>query len=145
MGGLTNAFTYKGFELSFLATFSYGGLFYDGNYQGIMHRGSAGTAWSSDILNRWQKPGDVTVVPRLQYAIGGQDGASTRWLMDGSYLNLKNVTLSYTVPGRIANKAHLGGAIMLICLPRRRVWIPSVPLMVRLMQPIPRTEPSLLD
>ena len=59
-GGITNSFNYKGFDLSFLLTFSYGGLFYDGNYAGIMHRGDAGIAYSSDILNRWQKPGDVT-------------------------------------------------------------------------------------
>lgn len=109
-GGLTNSVSYKGFELSFLATFAYGGLFYDGNYAGIMHRGAAGTHWHSDIKNRWQKPGDVTNVPRLQNAIGGQDGASTRWLVDGSYLNLKNITLSYTFPGTMANRLFLNGA-----------------------------------
>lgn len=107
-GGLTNSFNYKNFDLSFLLTFSYGGLFYDGNYASIMHRGSPGIAWSTDILSRWQKPGDVTTVPRLQNAIGGQDGASTRWLLDGSYLNVKNVTLSYTLGSSIANRLHLG-------------------------------------
>jgi hypothetical protein len=107
-GGLTNSFNYKNFDLSFLLTFSYGGLFYDGNYASIMHRGTPGIAWSSDILNRWQKPGDVTNVPRLQNAIGGQDGASTRWLVDGSYLNVKNVTLSYTLSPKIASRLHLG-------------------------------------
>lgn len=108
-GGLTNSFNYKNFELSVLATFAYGGLFYDGNYAGIMHRGSAGTAWHTDILNRWQKPGDVTNVPRLENALGGQDGASTRWLVDGSYVNIKNVTLSYALPSNLTNRFHLGG------------------------------------
>ena len=107
-GGLTNSFNYKGFDLSFLLTFAYGGLFYDGNYAGIMHRGDAGTAWSTDILNRWQKPGDVTTVPRLQNAISGQDGQSTRWLMDGSWLNIKNITLSYTLP-KMNNKLNVSG------------------------------------
>lgn len=97
-GGITNSFNYKGFDLSILLTFAYGGLYYDGNYQGLMHRGDAGTAWSSDILGRWQKPGDVTNIPRLQNNISGQDGASTRWLVDGSWLNIKNITLSYTLP-----------------------------------------------
>lgn len=97
-GGLTNSINYKGFDLSILLTFSYGGLYYDGNLAGLMHRGEAGFAWSSDILQRWQKPGDVTNVPRLQNGIAGQDGASTRWLMDGSWLNIKNITLSYNVP-----------------------------------------------
>ncbi|MGZ8544921.1 MAG: SusC/RagA family TonB-linked outer membrane protein [Flavisolibacter sp.] len=109
-GGLTNSVSYKGFELSFLATFAYGGLFYDGNYASIMHRGSAGTHFHKDILDRWQKPGDITNVPRLQNAIGGQDGVSTRWLVDGSYLNLKNITLQYTFPGSMANRLFLNGA-----------------------------------
>jgi hypothetical protein len=74
-----------------------------------MHRGSAGTAWSTDIEQRWQKPGDVTVVPRLQNAIAGQDGTSTRFLVDGSYLNVKNITLSYTLPKATANRIHFDG------------------------------------
>jgi TonB-linked SusC/RagA family outer membrane protein len=109
-GGLTNSFNYKNFDLYFLLTFAYGGLFYDGNYASIMLRGSPGIAWSTDIKERWQKPGDVTNVPRLQNAISGQDGASTRWLVDGSYLNIKNVTLSYTLSKSIANRLHMAGA-----------------------------------
>ena len=107
-GGLTNSFNYKNFDLSFLLTFAYGGLFYDGNYASIMHRGSPGTAWSSDIHQRWQKPGDVTTVPRLQNAIAGNDGASSRWLVDGSYMNVKNITLSYTLPKNLTDRARLG-------------------------------------
>lgn len=108
-GGITNTFNYKGIGLSFLMVYSYGGLFYDGNYASLMHRGSAGTAWSVDILDRWQKPGDVTTVPRLQNAISGQDGASTRWLFDGSYLNIKSISLSYSLPADAAEKLYLGG------------------------------------
>jgi hypothetical protein len=90
--------------------FGYGGNFYDGNYAGIMHRGNPGTHWHADIAKRWQKPGDVTVVPRLQNAIAGQDGTSTRFLMDGSYLNVKNITLSYTMPRLTAERLFLTGA-----------------------------------
>ncbi|MDO9374000.1 MAG: TonB-dependent receptor [Ferruginibacter sp.] len=108
-GGVSNSFNYKGFDLSVLLTFSYGGQFYDGNYASIMHRGSAGTAIHTDILQRWQKPGDVTNVPRLQNAIANQEGASSRWLVDGSWANIKNVTLSYTLPKTIVNRLHVGG------------------------------------
>jgi len=108
-GGLTNSFNYKGFDLSILTTFSYGGLFYDGNLSGIMHRGDPGIALSTNILNRWQKPGDVTDVPRLQNAISGQDGVSTRWLVDGSWLNFKNITLSYSLPKSEISKLKLSG------------------------------------
>jgi hypothetical protein len=97
-GGITNSFNYKGFDLSILLTFAYGGLCYDGNYAGLMHRGNAGLAWSTDILDRWRKPGDITNVPRVQVDIAGQDGPSSRWLIDGSWLNIKNIALSYTLP-----------------------------------------------
>ena len=108
-GGITNSFNYKNFDLSFLLTFAYGGLFYDGNYAGIMHRGDAGSAWSTDILGRWQKPGDVTTVPRLQNEVAGQEGISTRWLFDASYLNVKNITLSYRLPPAITNRLSIDG------------------------------------
>ncbi|MEO6489032.1 MAG: TonB-dependent receptor [Ferruginibacter sp.] len=109
-GGFTTSFNYKGFDLSILSTFAYGGLFYDANYAGLMHRGTAGFAFSTDIQDRWQNPGDVTDVPRLQAGIGGQDGASSRWLVDGSYVNIKNVTLSYRLPSSMANHMSLAGA-----------------------------------
>src|SRR5690606_24075660 len=71
-GGLLNSFRYKNFELSFLLNFSQGGKFYDGNYAALMHTGSYGTHWHKDILNRWQKPGDVTDVPRVQNTLTTQ-------------------------------------------------------------------------
>ncbi|MCO6496175.1 MAG: TonB-dependent receptor [Chitinophagaceae bacterium] len=108
-GGITNTFNYKGIGLSVHLVYSYGGLFYDGNYASLMHRGSAGTAWSVDILDRWKKPGDVTTVPRIQNAIAGQDGVSTRWLFDGSYLNVKSVSLSYSLPHDVVDRMYLGG------------------------------------
>ena len=93
-GGLTNSFRYKNFDLSVLMTFAYGGKFYDGNYAGLMRNDAPyGTAYHTDILKRWQKPGDVTNVPKVQNAVL-VDGASSRFLMDGSYLNIKNITLS---------------------------------------------------
>ena len=74
-----------------------------------MHFGSYGTAYHSDILNRWQKPGDITNVPRVQNAVADQDGTSSRYLFDGSYLNIKNITLTYNLPKATATKLHLNG------------------------------------
>lgn len=109
MGGITNSFRYKNFDFSFLMTYSYGGRFYDGNYASIMHYGSAGTALHVDAKNRWQKPGDITNVPRLQNA-SGQETSSSRFLLDASYLSIKNVTLSYSLSNNVAKKIHLNGA-----------------------------------
>lgn len=121
-GGLTNSFRYKSFEFSFLLTFSYGGKFYDGNYQSIMHFGSYGTAWSKDILNRWQKPGDITNVPKVQNAVADQDGTSSRFLFDASYLNLRNVTLSYSIPKATISKMHLNGLQVYMNIDNAWLW-----------------------
>lgn len=109
-GGITNSLRYKDFEFSFLITFSAGGEFYDGNYATLMHFGDYGFAWHSDILNRWQKPGDVTNVPKVQNSITNQNPISTRYLFDGSYMNLKNITLSYSLPRELVTKLHITGA-----------------------------------
>ncbi|NDK56084.1 SusC/RagA family TonB-linked outer membrane protein [Pontibacter fetidus] len=106
-GGISNSFRYKGFDLAILTTFQVGGKFYDSNYQALMHRGAYGTAMHKDALNRWQKPGDITDVPRLQNAITLQDGYSTRWLFDASYLNIKNINLGYTLPQNAVSKIGL--------------------------------------
>jgi TonB-linked SusC/RagA family outer membrane protein len=106
-GGLTNSFRYKNFNLSVLVTFAYGGKFYDGNYAGLMSATGYGNALSTDILNRWQKPGDVTIVPRVQNAIANQEGQSNRFLFDGSYANIKNVTLGYNLGKQLAERMHV--------------------------------------
>lgn len=105
-GGISNSFRYKGFDLAILTTFQVGGKFYDSNYANLMHRGGYGTHWSKDILNRWQSPenpGDGQT-PRLQNAIANQDGMSTRWLFDASYLNIKNINLGYTLPKSLTSR-----------------------------------------
>lgn len=106
-GGLSNSFRYKNFDFAVLATFQVGGKFYDNNYANLMHRGSYGTHFSKDILNRWQKPGDITDVPRLQNGVTNQDGQSTRWLYDASYLNIKNINLGYTLPSNLTSKLSI--------------------------------------
>lgn len=115
MGGITSTFSYKGLELSILGTFQIGGLIYDGAYASLMHAGNYGNALSVDILERWQKPGDITNVPRLDYSKRTPFGAaSDRWLVDASFFNIKAVTLSYTLPSNLVQKANLGGV---------RLWV----------------------
>jgi hypothetical protein len=109
-GGITNSFRYKEFELSVLLTFDIGGKFYDGNYATLMHMGDYGYSWHTDILQRWQKPGDVTNVPKLQNSVANQNPISTRYLFNGSYLNIKNMTLAYNMPRTLVSKLHISNA-----------------------------------
>ncbi len=103
-GGITNSLTYKGFNLSFLFYFQYGGKIYRSLYQDLMRSGGAGGSNQSvDGLDRWQNPGDITDVPKLD-ATNSDPGPLSRWLEDASYIRLRNIDLTYSLPANIASK-----------------------------------------
>jgi len=103
-GGLQTSFQYKNITLSALANWQVGGLTYDDTYAAYMHAGTYGASLHTDMQKRWQKPGDITNIPRMDNAQTSIFGAtSSRWLTDASFLNLQNVTLSYD----LANNQYL--------------------------------------
>ena len=96
---------YKGFDLSVLLTYSVGGYVRDGVYSGLFSTRSAGTSLHTDILRRWQEPGDVTDVPRL--VLGSVNYTTNDRLVDASYLSIKNITLGYNLPENVVGKTGL--------------------------------------
>ncbi|MBW8685129.1 SusC/RagA family TonB-linked outer membrane protein [Chitinophaga rhizophila] len=99
-GGITNTFNYKNFELSFVVSYQIGGKVYDQTYMGLMHGGTYGSALHVDALQRWQKAGDETNVPKMQFnnVNNINAGTSDRWLTSASFVNLRRVSLGYTLP-----------------------------------------------
>jgi TonB-linked SusC/RagA family outer membrane protein len=116
-GGLQNTLHYKNVELSFLFNFSYGNEVFNMNRYFQEHAGNRGTQWSlqSSMLRRWQNPGDITDIPRITN-VQNADGSynhnyeSSRFLEDGSYLRLRNVSFSYFLPKNITAKGGLNKA-----------------------------------
>jgi TonB-linked SusC/RagA family outer membrane protein len=111
IGGLTNTFAYKGFALSANCNFVYKNLIYN---QGREYFDSDGAILDmnqmvlADGWSRWEKPGDVATHPKPM--VNGNNGAqktSSRYLEDGSYFRLRNVTLSYTVPEKWINSLKI--------------------------------------
>jgi TonB-linked SusC/RagA family outer membrane protein len=102
-GGLTNSFSWKGFELSFLVSFSIGGKIFDGDFPMINHLGYApGRNWTKDALTRWQQNGDQTDFPRLTYVANAWNSIpSTRFLYSASYARVKNASIAYSLPRRL--------------------------------------------
>ncbi len=97
-GGLTNAFTYKRWTLSGTLQYVFGNEVF--NYVRYRNEEMTGLSnQSTHVLDRWQYEGQVTDVPRAVWAdpIGNAD-FSTRWIEDGSYLRVKNISLVYRVP-----------------------------------------------
>jgi hypothetical protein len=57
-----------------------------------------------EALNRWQKPGDITDVPRYVFGNTTNSYQSNRYLEDGSYVRLKNLSVGYNIPPSITNR-----------------------------------------
>jgi TonB-linked SusC/RagA family outer membrane protein len=122
-GALTNTFEFKGFTLSVLFVYQIGGLIYDGAYLSLMQSAGYGGAKHVDILNRWQKPGDVTDVPRADVGRSVDfDAGSDRWLTDGTSLNLRNISLTYNIPSKLAKKAKIQGAQVFVSGENLALW-----------------------
>jgi len=110
-GGLTNTFEYKGFSVSALFIYQIGGFIYDAAYASLMASSGYGSSKHVDMLQRWQKPGDVTNVPRADVGRSVDfNGASDRWLTDGTSLNLRNISHAYSFPQKLLRRAKLQGA-----------------------------------
>lgn len=104
-GSFTQSIRYKDFTLSALFTFQIGGKTYDALYQSLMSSGNYGGALHVDIQKRWQKPGDVTDVPRMDAGRTADFGpTSSRFLVDASYLNIRTINLSYNLPKSLVSK-----------------------------------------
>jgi TonB-linked SusC/RagA family outer membrane protein len=107
-GSFTTTFTYKNFELYFLISFGIGGKFYDGTYAGLMDP-QRGEAIHKDMVNSWKQPGDVTDVPK--WILDGTNvpagSLSSRFLVSNSFVNLKSVNLSYSVPRKVLERMKL--------------------------------------
>lgn len=109
-GSVNTSLKYKGFTLSALMVYQLGGKIYDAAYASLMGAGYH-NAKHVDILNRWVNPGDITNVPRMDNARTADfDAASDRWLIDGSYMNVRSVTLSYRLPKSILSKFKIDNA-----------------------------------
>lgn len=103
-GGINNTLRFYGIDLSVLLSYQIGGDFYDDNYAALMHTGSRGTHWHKDILDSWTESNTDTDIPRVDYNNSNQVISSSRFLIDASYLSLRNITLGYTFPKRMLDK-----------------------------------------
>lgn len=97
-GGLTTAFTYKRWRLLTSVYFAVGQEVF--NYVRYKNEQMTGLEnQSATVLNRWQYQGQETDIPRALWNDPlGNSSFSTRWIEDGSFLRIKNITLSYKVP-----------------------------------------------
>lgn len=118
-GGLTNSLTYKGFSLSFQFYFNIGNKIYDNYGTNVNSDGSLGFGPTNRISRysydtRWRQPGDVTLTPKMVY-LGTQSGTSsqgntTRFVYNGNYIRLREVTFGYDLPSKWIKHVKLSSA-----------------------------------
>ena len=62
---------------------------------------------AASLMNRWQKPGDVTNVPRMRYSTSTAttgSGTTTRFLYDGDYVRLRDLVIGYNVNNKAVER-----------------------------------------
>ncbi len=105
-GGLNNSVTLKNWDASALFTFQYGNEVFNMNEFFDMYGGMRPDRVAfANSTRRWQKPGDITDVPRFT-TVGNNYGIeqNSRLLEDGSFIRLKQVSLGYTLPQRLVSR-----------------------------------------
>jgi TonB-linked SusC/RagA family outer membrane protein len=107
-GGLTNNFTYKGFDLGVFFTFSYGNYIWNHNRMLGETGGTldAGRVLLESQLDRWTTPGQVTNTPKLNDANYARQ-ENSRFFEDASFLRLRALTLGYTLPKVFTEKIKI--------------------------------------
>ena len=111
IGGITNTFGYKGIDLN---------IFFQGSYGNDMFNGSrlfleslqGGDNQLAIVNRRWQKPGDITPIPDATsdpVRAASNKRVSSRFIEDGSYLRLKNLTLGYSFNKELLRSKKISG------------------------------------
>ncbi|MCK9629531.1 MAG: TonB-dependent receptor [Bacteroidales bacterium] len=104
---LSNTLRYKNFDMDIYLYGVAGNEIYNGN-RTITEGMSSAVNQSKATLNRWTSEGSSNKMPRAVYEDPSNNNrASDRWIEDGSFLRVRNVTIGYTIPGRIINKAGI--------------------------------------
>jgi hypothetical protein len=129
-GGITNTFHIYGFDFSFMFQYSYGNDVYNVTRLLGTRTASTGTNMLTEVLDRWTPYHTSNTVPAVEKKLNLD--IYSRYIEDGSYLRLKNVTLGYTFPSKWMRKAKISKlrlyatATNLFCLTKYSGYDPEV-------------------
>jgi TonB-linked SusC/RagA family outer membrane protein len=112
-GGFTSSLSYKSLSLTARVDYTLGATVYNETVARLEGNFSGANAISKNMLRSWQKEGDITDVPRYYWA--DQNGqwnvwnnrGSSRFYQSTDFLCIREVTLTYSLPGAILKKTGL--------------------------------------
>ena len=101
-GSFTNTFTFSGFDVTAMIYYQFGNQIYDDAAKRQVGNLASNFNQNRDLTSpRWQNEGDVTDVPRLSLT-ENYDINTDRFIYDGSFVRLRQLTVGYTLPTDIA-------------------------------------------
>jgi TonB-linked SusC/RagA family outer membrane protein len=127
-GGLSTHLDYKGIFIDASVYFAGGNKIYESwvNY-------TQNSGWNSistyngvtQLLDRWQQPGDITDVPKVVWNSTGDNASATssRFLYDGDYVRLKDLVLGYKVPQKYLKLTGLDGLTLTLRGTNLFTWV----------------------
>ena len=123
-GNVSTTLNVKNWELSAALNYQFGGKIYDTNYSSLMTSYPQGGALHTDMYEAWTTPGQVTNVPVLNTGyIAGPAAASSRWLVDASYVMLRNATLGYNFNKDVVR--NIGVSSLKLFVSGENLWMAS--------------------
>ncbi|MBS9766988.1 MAG: SusC/RagA family TonB-linked outer membrane protein [Flavobacteriaceae bacterium] len=123
--GYSNYITYKGLDVSIDVIGAYGHKIYDSGYQSVMHDGNDGftSSLATDALDYWTPENKNSKNPKAIYiAENYSNSESTRWLVDGDFIKIKNIAIGYTLPTYVVNKISLSSLRLFVLVDNVYSW-----------------------
>lgn len=130
-GGVNTHIDFKGFYVDALFTFATGYKVYD-TWSQISHETNSTSLYSynanSELLDRWQKPGDITNVPKLTVSPernvnNNYTQPSTRFLYDGDHIRLRQITLGYNLSKQAVKAIGVDGINLSVSALNPLTWV----------------------
>ncbi|MBA2250656.1 MAG: TonB-dependent receptor [Chitinophagaceae bacterium] len=124
-GSLTNTLNYKGFSLQAQLYYS-GGNYVQTGFESFFIGAGVNPTFNkvARVLDRWQKPGDVTDIPKYIYN-GNKSfqSFSTFYLHRGDFIRLRNVQLGYTLPQTVISRLNITNAFFYVRGTNLATWV----------------------
>lgn len=122
-GGWSNDFSYGNLQLTTLLTYQFGGYMFNGTRASMMDL----RFWNNsvEILDRWQKPGDITNIPRVvnnDNVSNGNTMPTTGNVSSTDFIRLKNVSLAYRLPVDLTTRVNLNNVRVHVSAQNLAMW-----------------------
>ncbi len=103
-GAFINSFSYKAISITVTMPYSFGSKILIDNANENNGRNLSNRNQSVNLLDRWQKPGDISNIPLLSASTNPLVYTSSKYVYDNTYIQLSNVSISYSLPKKYTAK-----------------------------------------